>query len=273
MSPTVYTFIDGAAFDAALEELGTVFDATYKDLNWQALTKNSQRTFYFDALPRQKDGEEDGVYQTRLREKHEKFSFLKRVPGMHVREGFTRIRDNSRRPALQQKGVDVALAVEVLRQTHRENMDVARLFLNDLDFFPLLEALTDTRVVSELCYRPKKTAAELVEASDRSEPFDQLMLFNCLNQAKRDAFSLEGWSPEGLASTRIVATGANRHGEVDVAHIAETGKYGLRGGQVGGTYLVASNCLELLISHYEAVAQCSTEWSDGWEPQMERSSK
>jgi hypothetical protein len=270
MTQTIYTFIDGAAFDASLDELGRPFGATYRDVNWQALTKNSLRTFYFDALPTQKDGETGDAFSARLKEKQEKFSFLKLVPGMHVREGFTRLRENSRQPQLQQKGVDVALAVEVHRQTYRENMDVAQLFLNDLDFFPLLEALTDTKVVSELCYRPSKTAAELIEAADRSVQFGTYFLHCSLQLPIREKFTLEGWTDELDSAQKTVAVGNNRFGGVKVVYHGETAKFGISCEIVGGTYATSRNCLELLIAHFEMCAQCTTSWDGGWTPESER---
>ena len=251
-----------------LDELGPVFGASYRDINWHALTRGAQRIFYFDALPRQKSDETEEAFEKKLNEKQEKFSFLKRVPGLHVREGLTRLRENSRRP--QQKGVDVALAVEVLKHAHRENMGAARLFLNDLDFLPLLEALTDTKVLSELVYFPRKTSTDLIEAADRSEVFDVQLLWNSLNHPLKKKFSLESWQSDKTESASPVATGNNKYGPVEIFFINEAKQYGV-GGLIGSeTYLVASNCLELVVCHFDACAQCTTEWDGGWSPVSER---
>ena len=212
MTGAVYAFIDGAAFDATLEELGPAFGATYRDIDWRALTRGTQRIFYFDALPQQKGGESAEVFGAKLKAKQEKFSLLKKVPGFHVREGHTRLRENSGRPMLQQKGVDVALAVEVLKHTYSENITVARLFLNDLDFFPLLEALTDTKVTSELFYRPGKTAPELIEAADTSEAFGHHFLVNGLHARFRSIFYLEALPSGFLDGSIEVASGSNKYG-------------------------------------------------------------
>ena len=47
-------------------------------------------------------------------------------------------------------------------------MDHAALWSSDLDMYPALEALTETRVRSTLHYAPNKTSAELIATADES---------------------------------------------------------------------------------------------------------
>ena len=270
MNDDAYAFIDGAAFDAALEELGPIFDATYRDIYWPMLTRNARRIFYFDALPSLKDGEKQEEFELKLKAKQEKFSFLKKVPGFHVREGFTRPRGNSRGPVLQQKGVDVALAVEVLRHTHRDNMGTARLFLSDLDFFPLLEAITDTRVISELFYRPGKTAPELIEVADLSQKFDHFFLLNGLSQSFRDIFYVQPMPPDYLDGASEIAAGRERFGSVKMFYSVQTGHFGIVANFNGNPHQWSGRSVELLVYHYESLSRTTIKWDSGWSPALER---
>ena len=92
---------------------------------------------------------------------------LNRIPSVHVREGVTKYR---RGRGSQQKGVDVMLAVEALQQAIRGNTDEIVLVISDLDFYPLLEALAQTRVSTELFYNSEKTAPELIYSADFATP-------------------------------------------------------------------------------------------------------
>lgn len=69
-----------------------------------------------------------------------------------MRTGFSRYR---RKRGQEQKGVDVLLAVDVLQHAYRGSMDRADLITSDLDFVPLFDALTQTRVSSRLFFQKK----------------------------------------------------------------------------------------------------------------------
>ena len=64
---------------------------------------------------------------------------IEATTGFHVRPGTARRRKGSR---VEQKEVDVLLAVDMLSHAYRGNMHVALLISNDLDFRPAIEECT-----------------------------------------------------------------------------------------------------------------------------------
>ncbi len=257
-----YAFVDGAAFENGAACLLKDLGCSFEEINWSALTRKADRIFYFDSLPTKKDDEDQTEFDEKLRKKQKRFALLRRVPNMHVREGFTRIRaDNTRRPLLTQKGVDIALAVEVLLHAHLGNIEVARLFLNDLDFFPLLESLTNTRVRTELFYSPEKTADELLEAADTTEKITYYSLFTSV-PAKLEAclaLSREGYRYPGDAVSE--REGTNEFGSVTLWFSTNNKKYYIEGHFEGGQYDCSCRSKKLLISYFETVTLTKIVWA------------
>ena len=255
-----YAFIDGAAFEYGVAHLLRDLGASFEDINWDALTRNADRIFYFDALPTRKNGEDSIAFEQRLEAKQTNLARLRRVPNMHVREGFTRIRENTKRPAISQKGVDIALAVEVLLHAHLGNIENARLFLNDLDFFPLLESLTNTRVRTELFYSREKTAKELLEVADISEEISHYSLLCCLPQRLRDSLSIEGKSHVDFDDAVPLRKGHTKFGEVTLYFSKVGGKYFVEGCVEGGPYECSCCSDKILISYFEIVGLGHIIW-------------
>jgi hypothetical protein len=257
-----YAFVDGAAFEIAVAEILGHFGASFDDINWQALTKNCDRIFYFDALPEKKQDIIDDGYTTKLAEKQAFFEKLRRVPNLHVREGFTRLRDASKKPTLTQKGVDIALVVEVLLHTQHGNIETARVFANDLDFYPLMEALTGTRVRSELYFNPVKTSKELIGIADVAFAIDYYFIYSALSVAKKSLWSIYGIdiNPQ-IHKLSDKAQGKNRHGDVNLYQRGDTGEYILKG-RVSAfeNYVHGSNSDRLLKSHFDLVASDTCIW-------------
>jgi uncharacterized LabA/DUF88 family protein len=257
-----YLFIDGAAFAESVDSPLAHFGATIRDINWASLSKNAERIFYFDALPVQKPAENVDKFNERLTAKKSLFAYLRRIPNMHVREGFTRVRPTGKNPPLRQKGVDIALAVEVLTHAHSGNFDEARIIANDLDFYPLLDALTNTRVKTLLYFNRRKTANELLEAADVAEEIGFYAVWSWLPSSIRDKETIEGRNAEIEASgLELVSTGVSNFGECLIHRIKGSGKF-LLVGSMGdrGIYECVSTNLELLRSHFEATASFPVEW-------------
>jgi uncharacterized LabA/DUF88 family protein len=264
MSATAYAFIDGAAFDYQFDKIRHFFGASIEDLDWGKLTKNAQRIFYFDALPVKKEAETDAAFQSQFEAKLAKFSKLKRVDGLHVRQGFSRLRENSGRPRLEQKGVDIALSVEVLSHAYSENMETARLFLNDLDFLPLLEALTNTRVIGELYYDPRSTSKELIESADRSVALNAMEWYNCFRSETQQRLPIFGFDPSQWDGASLIASGQNLFGEVNVYRIGES--FRVQGPTRTDLYNECCNVLPVIADRLEFYAQSPTKWSNGFDP-------
>jgi uncharacterized LabA/DUF88 family protein len=249
-----YAFIDGASFERNAGPILAQYESPIEELNWQALTRNAERIFYFDALPTKKNNQTDEDFQTQLSNKQQFFSRLRRVPNMHVREGITRFRQGSGKPLLQQKGVDIALAVEVLRHAHSGNMDVARIFANDADFYPLLDALTSTKVRSELYFSANAVSTELVEAADMAEELNHYTLHTSLPEAQRQKYTISGHAEDISHYSRRLLGEANFGPVYVLERPTEPKLYVLEGPyQDSNLYSHMSASLELLIGHYEAI--------------------
>ncbi|MCP4383725.1 MAG: NYN domain-containing protein [Hyphomicrobiales bacterium] len=115
-----------------------------------------------------------------LERKAEEFRQIALTQNFSVRLALTR-----RGPKRQQKGVDVLLAIECLMHAVRNNIDEATIITSDLDFFPLFEALLQTKTKSFLRYQIGKASSELVEAADYAVPVTFCDFFECLPSSCR----------------------------------------------------------------------------------------
>ena len=165
-----YVFIDGAAIlqfvaDAA-QRLSPEEEAP---INYDLMRAQfgADRVFFYDAYPTNRDGGDEEQLSQRWNEKDAFFKQLSRLDAMHVRTGTTRHR---KKRGLEQKGVDIQLAIEAYQHAVRGNIETAVIVTNDLDFYPLLDALTQIRVRTELRYDRGKTSEELIEAADFAKP-------------------------------------------------------------------------------------------------------
>jgi uncharacterized LabA/DUF88 family protein len=276
MQDRAYAFIDGKAFEETIGEILTDFMTSIDEINWQALTRNASRIFYFDALPvewqvKSKDTEkpEDKEktqnkenFVKKLNAQLEKFSRLRRVPNLHVREGVTQSRKNSGAAPLQQKGVDIALVVEVLTHAHLGNMDVARIFASDRDFFPLLDALTNSKVKSELYYDPYKTKRQLIESADVAIELNHYSVFSALPQDKQSFYGITGHT-EDIENYIPIETGINNFGAVEILKAASYDNFVMRGKvDSSNTLNHMSRSKPLLISHFEACSKHPVKWAN-----------
>lgn len=93
---------------------------------------------------------------------------------MHLVLGFTK--GNKKR--VRQKGVDVSLAVEMIKHYHNGNYSRALLFAGDLDFHPLTSYLVDQGAQVILLYRPASTAVDLINSVDRAIEINDKRLYD-----------------------------------------------------------------------------------------------
>src|SRR4051794_790616 len=86
---TKYSFVDGGFIDAMMRKTSEYFatDFGHNKIDYRAIAGGHQRTFYYDALPSQKENESDEDYERRVKGKREQFELVNRTPFMHVREG------------------------------------------------------------------------------------------------------------------------------------------------------------------------------------------
>jgi uncharacterized LabA/DUF88 family protein len=174
---TQYLFIDGAFFERLFSAIiKNMFpnETLFTAIDFSKMTRSYDRAFYYDALPAQKPSQSEPDWRSQHDAKEELFNCLSMSPNLHVRSGISRYRKKKR--GLEQKGVDILLAIEALQHATLGNIDDAWFILSDLDFYPIFDALVQTRVKSHLYYDPRKTPKDLIYAADVSVAVNAGML-------------------------------------------------------------------------------------------------
>jgi uncharacterized LabA/DUF88 family protein len=199
---TKYLFIDGGFLEAMISKSGKFFgiDLSSSLFHYADICKGFQRTFYYDALPSERDAGKE-AFQAKLAAKLTLFERINRTPYMHTREGITRNR--AARRMLEQKGVDILLAIDVFKHASLGNMSEAHIMATDLDFFPLFEALRDTPVSVHLhCYAPE-TSEELMSLADVVIPITPITILRWLRHPDSDKFVERNISTADFANARL----------------------------------------------------------------------
>ena len=157
-----YLFIDGGFLDAMLDKTRSYFGLSeLADYRYESIAGRYSRTFYYDAYPQKKGNQSEEDYRQRVAAKERRFRSINLTPGVHTREGITRNR-TAGGSRLEQKGVDILLAIDVFKHAMNGNMSEAHIMTTDIDFFPLFEALRDTPVSTHLHCFPADTSEELM---------------------------------------------------------------------------------------------------------------
>jgi uncharacterized LabA/DUF88 family protein len=161
-----YLFVDGACLRELLESFSMeYFNGDKIDFSYSKLSCGFHKVFYYDALPYKKDEENESDYEIRIKPNIDLFNVLSLLNNFHVYEGTTR----KRRKGVEQKKVDIMIAVDMLNHSFRKNMNRATLLTGDLDFKPLIDALVDNGMFIDLLYPVNKTNTELIQAADSSQ--------------------------------------------------------------------------------------------------------
>jgi uncharacterized LabA/DUF88 family protein len=171
-SAVSYLFVDGGCVRAELNAISKHYlgGPGRVKLSWTSIQQDYTKVFYYDALPTRNEGETDLEYQERNAVMLAAHQELRQLDRFHVYEGDVR-RARGRQERAQQKKVDVMIAVDMLLHTFRRNMQSATLIASDLDFAPLLYALTREGMFLTLWYPPSATSAELQSAADSRRRF------------------------------------------------------------------------------------------------------
>jgi len=180
-NPRKYLFIDGAFLVNCLKRhLEKMYGEFSIDacIDFSKIGVGYERIFFFDAYPSKKKNENKHEFDIRYDEKTQFFNKLNMIDNFHVRTGLTR-REAGR--GNRQKGVDILLAIEALRHAYSQNMDIASFMFSDLDFFPILESLTETRVKTEVFYDPRHSTIDLVGTADARKAISALTVKNWLH--------------------------------------------------------------------------------------------
>jgi uncharacterized LabA/DUF88 family protein len=75
-----------------------------------------------------------------------------------------------RRKVVEQKEVDILIAVDMLTHSFQRNMHEVAFLTSDLDFRPLIEAVIREGMYIQLWYPKGKTNEELIYAADSRKP-------------------------------------------------------------------------------------------------------
>jgi uncharacterized LabA/DUF88 family protein len=192
MAKKIYLFVDGAALRGYLENVarryfpGETFEV---DLGVLADSGSYEKTFWYDAIPVRGADEELAKWEAKVQAKQDFLRRIKLVPGVHVFEGDARQR---KKRGLEQKMVDIALAVDVLTHAFRRNMDQVAILTGDQDFVPLFGALLLEGMFVHLLYPIGETNEELLVAADGRWPIRLQQLRTWLTPESRGRFAIAG---------------------------------------------------------------------------------
>lgn len=163
-----YLFIDAASLAGYVQKLSTDY---FGQAEFRFSLRNAParftKIFYYDAVPRIEQGEHREDYEKRISSKIEELEEIGRTNGVHVFEGEAIKR---KRRGLEQKMVDVKLAVDLLTCSYRRLATKVTVLTGDLDLLPAFEAIQNDGMYVTLWYPPDGTSDELKRAADVRVP-------------------------------------------------------------------------------------------------------
>lgn len=183
-----YLFVDGGSLRGYLETVSREFFGGQQfELDLKSLSSQYTKLFFYDAIPVREPEESEQIYNERCAPQQALFARLRATDDVHVYEGDARRR---KKRGLEQKMVDVMLAVDMLTHTFRKNMNRATLFTGDQDFKPLIDALISEGMYVTLWFPPGETNGELRSAADRRRPLGLQELKGMLTPESQARFNL-----------------------------------------------------------------------------------
>lgn len=191
--PTItYMFVDAASLRGYTKNLSRrFFGEQHFEFDLKKMVIGYNRLFYYDALPVRERDEVEAVYLQRTADQRAVLERAAVVDGVHVYEGDAHRRKNKGQGGgLEQKKVDVMIAVDMLTHTFRHNMHQASLLTGDNDFKPLIDALVREGMPVTLWFPPGETNPELVNAADSRRPLDLQILWNWMTDESKARFRI-----------------------------------------------------------------------------------
>jgi uncharacterized LabA/DUF88 family protein len=184
MSEKAAVFIDGGYLDKVLQDLG-IARVNLQRLSDKIVGRNLRlRSYYYHC----------SVYQSnpptleekdRFQKKERFFNALRRLTAFEVRLGYLvfKGKDHLGNPIFQQKGVDIHMAVDLMRLSLQNKIDIAYLIAGDGDLLPLVVSAKDAGVFVNLYYGNGPTSnysQQLWDACDARKLMDHELLKDCL---------------------------------------------------------------------------------------------
>lgn len=161
-----YLFIDGAYLDEVMSDFGRKFwGVDSVPLDFSALVAGGafRKCFYYNCPPPQQRDETDGDWERRARPYFDRMHAIGELPGFHIFEGTTK---RHRKRGATQKEVDVQIAVDLLTNSFKGNMEFATLLAGDQDFRPVVEAATREGMYVTVWSERGSSSAALRAAAD-----------------------------------------------------------------------------------------------------------
>jgi uncharacterized LabA/DUF88 family protein len=172
-------FIDGGYLAKVLKDEfnGTRID--FLKLSKVICPGKRLRTYYYNAPPYQSSlptPEEKERYQKAMRFFHS----IDRLERFEVVKGKTVKRYTPEgKEYFAQKGVDVRLAVDLVRLSWAGHIKIAVLIAGDNDFVPAVKAAKDAGVIVKLYYSRKSSSDELLGTVDEAEEITEDLINQC----------------------------------------------------------------------------------------------
>ena len=126
-----YLFLDGGAIRASFKSLAEDLKEPSIELDFRAVGRDFDRVFYFDGMPSRRTDQPEDEYRQKLDAKEAELLALSLQPKVHIRTGTTRYRKR-KEGGFEQKGVDVLIAIDMLRYASQGHMDHATLWSSRL---------------------------------------------------------------------------------------------------------------------------------------------
>jgi hypothetical protein len=117
-----YLFIDGGALRKMMEDfVSRYWPGERPSIDYAKIggRRGYLKTFYYDAWPDRKASDTDESFAAAIKEHDDLIELVSGIEGFHAYAGETRHR---KRRGLEQKMVDVMIAVDMLRHTFNGNM-------------------------------------------------------------------------------------------------------------------------------------------------------
>lgn len=188
-----YLFVDGGYWRETLKRFSErYFPGEMILLDYKIMTHPFQKTFYYDCLPKEKEGDTKQSHEERTSEQEALFGLLKILSGVHVFQGSVKGEGDKSR----QKMIDTMMAVDLLTHSHRKNAAYMTLIAGDLDFKPIVDALVQNGTYVILLYDHRHASADLIDSADSRIPITIRYLYNCSTAPFRDGHQIPAYHSE-----------------------------------------------------------------------------
>jgi len=171
MTQRVCIFIDGSNFYHGLKNHFGKTNIDFHKLSLLLCTPQRElvRTYYYNAPVIKEDNEEKYKSQQRF------FESLRKMPYLQLRLGRLEHRDGG----VIEKGVDIYLAVDMLRYAYNDVYDIAILISSDGDFSEAVNAVKDLGKHVEYAHFQTGKSKHLLDCSDTHTLMDTEFLNPC----------------------------------------------------------------------------------------------